>query len=121
MSLKASVGKDYWFLDNGCSKHMMGDSSKFIYLKPTQGGEVVLGDDTRCKIIGISKVGINSSSHINNVRMVEGLKHNLLSISQLCDKGYRVVFESSHCMCKTSPITKYLLLAKEKTIFMPFP
>ena len=97
MSLKTSVGKDYWFLDSGCSKHMTGDSSKFISLKPTQGGEVVLGDDTRCKIIGIGKVGINSSSHINNVRMVDGLKHNLLSISQLCDKGYRVVFESSHC------------------------
>jgi len=28
---------------------------------------------------------------------VEGLKHNLLSISQLCDKGLKVIFESDHC------------------------
>ena len=76
---------------------MTEDSSKFIFLKSTQGGDVVIVDDTRCKIIGIGKVGINSSSHINNVRMVERLKHNLLSISKLCDKGYRVVFKSSHC------------------------
>ena len=25
------------------------------------------------------------------------MNHNLLSISQLCDKGYRVTFEKSHC------------------------
>jgi len=28
---------------------------------------------------------------------VEGLKHNLLSISQLCDKGLKVDFESDYC------------------------
>ena len=29
--------------------------------------------------------------------LVRGLKHNLLSISQLCDKGYKVIFEADHC------------------------
>ena len=28
---------------------------------------------------------------------MEGLKHNLLSISQLCDKGLKVIFESDYC------------------------
>jgi len=32
------------------------------------------------------------------VLLVEGLKHNLISISQLCDKGYKVVFEPNHCL-----------------------
>jgi len=27
------------------------------------------------------------------VFFVEGLKHNLLSISQLCDKGYQIIFK----------------------------
>jgi len=30
---------------------------------------------------------------IQDVLLVEGLKHNLLSISQLCDKGLEVTFE----------------------------
>ena len=30
--------------------------------------------------------------------LVEGLKHNLISISQLCDKGFEVVFEPNHCL-----------------------
>ena len=34
---------------------------------------------------------------IENVYLVKGLKHNLLSISQLCDKGYKIVFEQDKC------------------------
>jgi len=30
-------------------------------------------------------------------QLCEGLKHNLVSISQLCDQGYKVVFEPIHC------------------------
>ena len=29
--------------------------------------------------------------------LVEGLKHNLISISQLCDKGFKVMFEPNNC------------------------
>jgi len=32
------------------------------------------------------------------VLLVEWLKHNLISISQLCDKGFKVVFEPNHCL-----------------------
>ena len=34
---------------------------------------------------------------------VRGLKHNLISNSQLCDKGYKVSFESLLCII-TNPI-----------------
>jgi len=30
--------------------------------------------------------------------LVEELKHNFISISPLCDKGYKVVFEPNHCL-----------------------
>ena len=33
--------------------------------------------------------------------LVEGLKHNLLSISQLCDEGNVVIFEKNQCIIKT--------------------
>ena len=41
---------------------------------------------------------------------MDGLKHNLLSISQLCDKGFKVIFEASHCIIKD--------IQNDKTIFM---
>ena len=35
---------------------------------------------------------------IKNVLLVEGPKHNLLSISQLCYKGFKVNFETNKCL-----------------------
>ena len=34
---------------------------------------------------------------IDNMSVVQGLQHNLLSIRQFCDKGYEVVFEKEKC------------------------
>lgn len=48
------------------------------------------------KIIGTSTIG-NSSLSINDVWLVDVLKHNLLSISQFCDSGYEVVFSKNIC------------------------
>jgi len=31
------------------------------------------------------------------VSLVDGLKHNLLSVSQLCDNGYDVLFVKNNC------------------------
>ena len=39
---------------------------------------------------------------IDNVLLVDNLKHNLLSISQLCDRGFKVSFESSLCKVSSS-------------------
>jgi hypothetical protein len=47
------------------------------------------------KIIGISNIGKTHSFVIADVLLVDGLKHNLLSISQLCDKGYNVYSNQS--------------------------
>lgn len=48
------------------------------------------------KIVGYGTVGL-SRTKVENVCLVEGLKHNLLSISQLCDRRYKVIFKSSKC------------------------
>ena len=34
----------------------------------------------------------------NNVALIEGLKHNLLSISQLGDRGHHVGFDNKECL-----------------------
>ena len=50
--------------------------------------------ETQEKIVGIGKVGKNLSCCIDDVMLIEGLTYNLLSISQLCDKGHKVTFNS---------------------------
>ena len=76
---------------------MTGDKNLFMELKAKSGGDVTFGDNSKGHIEGIGSIGNNSSTHIENVLLVGGLKHNLLSISQLCDKGHKVIFESMCC------------------------
>ena len=95
--------KRKWYLDSGCSRYMTGDESQFITLEAKNGGMVTFGDNDKEKIIGISNIGITPSTCIKNILLVNGLKYNLLSISQLCDKSYKVIFESSMCIV-TSPL-----------------
>jgi len=89
-----------WYIDSGCSKHMAGDVSKFTTISPKKSGHVTYGDNNKGKIIGVGKIGKSSSTPIENVLLVEGLKHNLLSVSQLCDRGYKVSFDSEKCVIK---------------------
>ena len=49
---------------------------------------VTFGDNSKGHIIGFGKIYITPSNFIKNVLYVRGLKHNLISISQLSDKGY---------------------------------
>ena len=57
-------------------------------------------DNAKGRIIGQGNIGNDTSSLIESVLLVDGLKHNLLSISQLCDKGFKVIFEASHYIIK---------------------
>ncbi|KAL4303070.1 hypothetical protein GQ457_10G011330 [Hibiscus cannabinus] len=85
-----------WYLDSGCSRHMTSDKSRFLEFK-SKSGVVTFGDNSKGNIEGIGSIGNHSFILIDDVLHVNGLKHNLLSISQLCDKGFNVFFESNGC------------------------
>ena len=76
---------------------MTGDKEKFSNLEVKDGGKVIFGGKQKGKIIGQGKVSEDSSCSVDDVLLVEGLNYNLLSISQLCDKGLRVIFEHDKC------------------------
>ena len=61
-----------------------------------EGGTVGFGGNQTGKIIGTRTIS-NSSISINNVWLVDGLRHNLLSISQFSDNGYDVLFVKNNC------------------------
>ena len=59
--------------------------------------------------MGIGKIQITPSIYVDNVLYVSGLKHNLISISQLYDKGFKVSFKASICTV-TNPIDSSIIL-----------
>ena len=76
---------------------MTGDKSKLLSIKPKDGGRVTFGGDQSGKIAGIGEIGNNEGPLIKDVYLVEGLCHNLLSVSQSTDKGNLVIFDSDEC------------------------
>jgi hypothetical protein len=44
------------------------------------------------KVKGLGKLAISSEHSISNVFLVESLRYNLLSVSQLCNMGYNCLF-----------------------------
>jgi hypothetical protein len=91
---------------------MTGDEKAFNSLTPKDGGFVTFGDNSKGKIIGIGNIGNTPSPIIEDVLLVDGLKHNLLSISQLCDKGNRVTFEKSECIIENIENNKVLFVGQ---------
>ena len=65
---------------------MMDDKNQFIILERMERGVVTFGDNGKGKIIEICKICITPSIFIENILLVDSFKHNLLSISQLCEK-----------------------------------
>ena len=68
---------------------MTGDKEAFVTLK-IKGVMVTFGDDEKGHIIEIHKIQIIPQTCLKNALYVLGLKHNLISINQLCDRGYKV-------------------------------
>ena len=91
---------------------MTGDKELFNEIKSIDGGKVTFGNNAKGKVIGIGSIGINGTNFIKDVLLVDGLKHNLLSVSQLCDKGNKVIFTSNECLVTSiddqSMVKRYL-------------
>ena len=87
-----------WYLDNGCSRHMTGDQSLFNVFKSKKGGNVTFGDGSKSQIKGKGIISLPGLPNIANVLYVEGLRVNLLSISQICDQDFMVLFSKGKCL-----------------------
>jgi hypothetical protein len=77
---------------------MIGDRDMFLTLRNERDGLVSFGNDDSTKIIGngTTRIG-NKNTKAENVILVEDMKHNLLSVSQMCDQGHKVTFNSQKC------------------------
>ena len=52
--------KGPWYIDNGCSKHITSDKSKFLSLSENKTGKVTFGNDAPRKIKGKGMVKLSN-------------------------------------------------------------
>ena len=96
---------------------MIGDPSQFSKLTSIYEGYVTFGDNNKGKIIGKGTIGNKFNFFIEDVLLVDGLKHNLLNISQLCDKGYIIKFESNACIIEKPHKNTSMIALKKNNIY----
>ena len=77
------------------------------------GPIVTFGDDSKGFTTGYGNLEIGNVI-IENISLVDGLKHNLLSISQFCDKGYNVDFRKERCLISNRKDEKLALQGVRK-------
>jgi len=86
-----------WYLDSGCSKHMTGDKTLLKEVQMGKGGRIAYGDGSQSKVIGKGIIDIPGLGTSQEALYVEGLKENLLSISQFCDNDLVVQLSKKEC------------------------
>jgi hypothetical protein len=72
---------------------MTGDKKLFSSLTPLSHKEyVTFGDDKKGKVLGTDVIKVNDFFTLNDVVLVDRLRYNLLSVSQLVDAELEVLF-----------------------------
>ncbi|GJZ75156.1 hypothetical protein Tco_0639621 [Tanacetum coccineum] len=87
-----NIRKTIWYLNSGCLRHMIGVKSYLPKYEEWPGPKVVFGDDSTCTTKGYGSIKCNGIV-FTKLAFVNGLKYNLISISQLCDAKYIVQFD----------------------------
>jgi hypothetical protein len=80
---------------------MTGDKDKLLSISKRKTRNVTFGNDEPSKIKGKEMVSLsNGKGDAQDVLLVDGLNYNLISVSQMCDKGCDEVFTSKYCKVK---------------------
>ncbi|KAH9650990.1 hypothetical protein KPL70_026576 [Citrus sinensis] len=90
--------KGNWVLDSGCSFHMCPNKILFTNYETCDGGIVVMGNDSSCRVVGRGSIRLRVFDgmirKLRDVRHVPDLKRNLISLGMLDKTGCLVKLES---------------------------
>ena len=89
---------------------MAGDKEKLHpYSALEKERKVSFGNDTPALIKGEGSILLKEKFKAGKVMYVDDLKHNLLSVSQMCDQGTEVIFRSNGCNVRELDIGKIVI------------
>jgi len=95
---------NFWFVDSGCTNHTTYDRNLFKELKKITNTKVINADGECIPVEDIGTIAIESHSGVklilNNVNYIPKNCFSLLSIAQLLEEGYEVLFKQNKCLIK---------------------
>ena len=92
-----------WLIDCGCTNHMTSDLELFRNLDRSQISKVRIGNGDYIMVKGKGTVAIEScigTKLIYDVMYVPYINQNLLSVGQLVEKSFSIIFKKKRCLIK---------------------
>ncbi|CAL8138644.1 unnamed protein product [Prunus armeniaca] len=102
-----------WYVDSGCSNHMTGNLELLVDVRTNVAGKVHMPTGALVNVAGIVSLRIDivkGRKYIREVMYLPGLKENLLSVGQMDEHGYCLVFGEGMCRVFDSPSMDYLII-----------
>ncbi|KAG8478378.1 hypothetical protein CXB51_028202 [Gossypium anomalum] len=94
-----------WLVDSGCSHHMASDERLFKNLDRRFTSKFRVGNSNLIKAKGKWDAVISTQSGskvISDILYVPDIDQNLISVGQLIEKGYSLVFKNNSCVVEDS-------------------
>jgi hypothetical protein len=95
LAFKFQVGdfRNVWLIDSGCSRHMTIDRGWFSSLVPVVSKTyITFGDNGREHVLSEGEIKVSGKITLRRVALVQSLRFNLLSVPQLLDEDFEVLF-----------------------------
>jgi hypothetical protein len=89
-----------WYLDSGCSNHMIGTKEWMHDFDESFKESVKLGNDSKMAVMGKGNVKLSIAGSvyvITDVYYIPGLSSNLLSVGQLQQRNLTLIFKNDIC------------------------
>jgi hypothetical protein len=95
LAFKFQVGdlRNVWLIHSGCSRHMTEDKGWFSSLVLVVSRTyITFGDNGRGRVLAEGEIKVSDKVTLRRVALVQSLGFNLISLSQLLDEGFEVLF-----------------------------
>ena len=92
------MSEETWYFDSGFSQHMIKNMNILTNLQSSCQDSVIFEDGTKGRIIGTDTLIFPGLTRLKEVLLIEGLKVNPISISDLCNENLFVRFTKDKCI-----------------------
>jgi hypothetical protein len=85
--------KNIWLINSGCSRHITGDKGWLSSLVPVVTKRyITFWDNGHGRVLSKGEIKVSDKITLRRVALVQSLGYNLLSVSQLLDESFEVLF-----------------------------
>ncbi|CAL8114291.1 unnamed protein product [Prunus armeniaca] len=113
-----------WYIDSGCSNHMTGNVELLVDVRTKIAGKVQMPTGDLVNIAGMGSLVIDTNKgrkYVREVMYQPALKENLLSVGQMDEHGYFLVFGGGMCSIYDGSSLESLVMKVKKKVNRCYP